>query len=72
MEMLKSWLKANVCHPLNNIFTIVANGNNINLKWKLDFVECMKSKSNDSKSIKQPKTHAMISSLYMCLYLNNE
>jgi hypothetical protein len=49
MEMLKFWLKAHVCHRFNNILTIVANGNSINLKWKLDIVECMKSKSKLGK-----------------------
>ncbi len=38
MEILKACLELRLCHPIGNIFAIVANGNNISLKRKLDLL----------------------------------
>jgi hypothetical protein len=38
MEILKVCLELMLCHPIGNIFAIVADGNNISLKRKLDLL----------------------------------
>jgi len=38
MEILKARLELRLCHPIGNIFDVVADGNNISLKRKLDLL----------------------------------
>jgi hypothetical protein len=55
MESLKAHLEAELCHPVSNILLVVAYGNNLSLKRKLDFIDYIRTKTkpncaNESKN----------------------
>jgi hypothetical protein len=45
MESLKAHLEVELCHPINNILLVVIDGNNLSLKKKLDFIDCIRTKT---------------------------
>jgi len=58
MESLKAHLKARLCHPISDIFVFVTDGNNVNLKRKLDFINYMRTKTKpNSTSENKNKSH---------------
>jgi len=54
MEVLKFQLEVGMCHPLSKSLTIVVDGNSLNFKHKLDFVDGMKLKGRNSTPPSQP------------------
>jgi hypothetical protein len=50
MEFLKARLEVGLCHRIGNIFVVVADGNNISLKRKLDFIDCVKTETKPNST----------------------
>jgi hypothetical protein len=63
MESLKACLEARLCHPIGNILIVIADGNNLSLKKKLDFIDCTKTKTKPN-SISEKKNQLPIMQKY--------